>query len=79
MVLVSGPVDPGPTSSVPGPWAQSCSLQFAGKACANDKEIVLVAVQQHGNMLHFAAEDCKNDKEIVLAAVQQALVEDFVE
>ncbi len=46
------------------------ALEYA-KLFQNDKEIVLVAVNQEGGSLEFASEDLKNDKEVVMAAVEQ--------
>jgi hypothetical protein len=37
--------------------------------CDNDREIVLAAVNQHGNSLEYASDELKNDREIVMAAV----------
>lgn len=36
----------------------------------NNREYVLNAVSNQGNLLEFASEELKNDKEIVLAAIE---------
>jgi hypothetical protein len=38
---------------------------------SSDKDIVLAAVQQKGEVLRYAPEELQNDREIVLAALQQ--------
>ena len=58
------------------------SLQYAGEACRNDREIVLEAVRSSGNcrgafrrsglLLRYAGEACRDDREIVLQAVRNA-------
>ena len=45
------------------------TLQYAGEF-QNDKELVLMAVQQDGLELQFASPELRRDKDIVLAAVQ---------
>ncbi|MBF8263256.1 MAG: hypothetical protein HW387_921 [Parachlamydiales bacterium] len=47
------------------------AFQYASEALKNNREIVLVAVQQNGMALQYASEALKNNREIVLVAVQQ--------
>ena len=38
-------------------------------SCGGDKEVVLAAVQQNGNVLQYASDELRGDRELVLAAV----------
>ena len=44
---------------------------FGSAELQQDREVVLAAVQQHGNALMYASAELKKDREVVLAAVQQ--------
>lgn len=45
------------------------ALQFANSNFANDREVVLAAVNQTGFALEFASDLLKNDEDVALAAL----------
>ena len=46
-------------------------LETSGTGLFNDRNFMLIAVQQNCKLLKYASEECKNDRDIVLAAVEQ--------
>ena len=47
------------------------ALQYTSNEMQKDKEVVLVAVAQHGQALRYASDDLQKDKEVVLTAIRQ--------
>lgn len=47
------------------------NLGYASEKWRNDKEVVLLAVNQDGLALQYASEELRHDKEVCLAALEQ--------
>ena len=45
-------------------------LAYASERLLSDRDLILKAVKQDGQILYYASEDLRNDKEVVLEAVK---------
>jgi hypothetical protein len=49
-------------------WNNPRALRYASRALRNDREIVMLAVKDCGNLIEFASDELRNDREIIMAA-----------